>query len=102
MAVDANLIRESKTLQIAAVMQTGRQHGMISFEASVQDLIQRDRFRTRKASPSCTANRRKQESAEHVRYWTGNSSSAKRRVAADGVVIQLPAPASPLRAATKS
>ena len=37
----ANLIREGKTHQIANVMQTGRAHGMVTFEGAVQDLIQR-------------------------------------------------------------
>ncbi|HWP55256.1 MAG TPA: hypothetical protein VN476_14085, partial [Pyrinomonadaceae bacterium] len=37
----ANLIREGKTHQIASVMQTGRAHGMVTFENGVQDLIQR-------------------------------------------------------------
>jgi len=35
----ANLIREGKTHQIATVMQTGRAHGMVTFEAGVHDLI---------------------------------------------------------------
>ena len=35
----ANLIREGKTHQIASVMQTGRAHGMVTFENGVQDLI---------------------------------------------------------------
>jgi twitching motility protein PilT len=38
----ANLIREGKTHQIATVMQTGRAHGMTTFEASIHDLIQKD------------------------------------------------------------
>jgi len=38
----ANLIREGKTHQIASVMQTGRAHGMITFEAAIHDLIQRN------------------------------------------------------------
>jgi twitching motility protein PilT len=37
----ANLIREGKTHQIASVMQTGRAHGMVTFESGVQDLIQK-------------------------------------------------------------
>lgn len=37
----ANLIREGKTHQIATVMQTGRNHGMMTFEGSIQDLIQK-------------------------------------------------------------
>jgi twitching motility protein PilT len=37
----ANLIREGKTHQIATVMQTGRAHGMSTFETSIQDLIQK-------------------------------------------------------------
>ncbi len=37
----ANLIREGKTHQIASVMQTGRAHGMMTFENGVQDLIQK-------------------------------------------------------------
>jgi twitching motility protein PilT len=37
----ANLIREGKSHQIATVMQTGRVHGMITFENAVQDLIQK-------------------------------------------------------------
>lgn len=37
----ANLIREGKTHQIANVMQTGRAHGMVTFDGAVQDLIQR-------------------------------------------------------------
>jgi twitching motility protein PilT len=37
----ANLIREGKTHQIASVMQTGRAHGMVTFDAGVQDLIQK-------------------------------------------------------------
>src|SRR5712692_5007495 len=38
----ANLIREGKTHQIATVMQTGRSHGMVTFEGGVHDLIQKD------------------------------------------------------------
>jgi twitching motility protein PilT len=38
----ANLIREGKTHQIASVMQTGRAHGMMTFESATHDLIQRD------------------------------------------------------------
>lgn len=37
----ANLIREGKSHQIATVMQTGRAHGMITFENAVADLIQK-------------------------------------------------------------
>jgi twitching motility protein PilT len=36
-----NLIREGKSFQIASVMQTGKAHGMVTFEAAVQDLMQR-------------------------------------------------------------
>ena len=36
----ANLIREAKTHQIATVMQTGRAHGMVTFEHAIYDLIQ--------------------------------------------------------------
>jgi twitching motility protein PilT len=34
----ANLIREGKGYQIASVMQTGRAHGMLTFESSVNEL----------------------------------------------------------------
>lgn len=37
----ANLIREGKTHQIATVMQTGRVHGMVTFEQSIHELIQK-------------------------------------------------------------
>ncbi len=37
----ANLIREGKTHQISSMMQTGRAHGMSTFETSIQDLIQK-------------------------------------------------------------
>jgi twitching motility protein PilT len=37
----SNLIREAKTHQIPSMMQTGRTHGMSTFETSVQDLIQK-------------------------------------------------------------
>ena len=37
----ANLIREGKTHQIATVMQTGRAHGMVTFESAIQELIQK-------------------------------------------------------------
>ena len=37
----ANLIREGKTHQIASVMQTGRSHGMMTFDSAAQDLIQK-------------------------------------------------------------
>ncbi len=37
----ANLIREGKTHQIATVMQTGRAHGMMTFESAIHDLIQK-------------------------------------------------------------
>lgn len=37
----ANLIREGKTHQIATMMQTGRGLGMVTFEQSVQDLVQK-------------------------------------------------------------
>jgi twitching motility protein PilT len=35
----ANLIREGKAFQISSTMQTGRSHGMITFESSVKDLM---------------------------------------------------------------
>ncbi|MCA1591973.1 MAG: type IV pilus twitching motility protein PilT [Acidobacteria bacterium] len=35
----ANLIREGKGFQIPSVMQTGRTHGMVTFESAVGDLI---------------------------------------------------------------
>jgi len=35
----ANLIREGKTHQIANVMQTGRAHGMVTFESAIHELI---------------------------------------------------------------
>jgi twitching motility protein PilT len=38
----ANLIREGKTHQIASAMQTGRAHGMITFEGAIHDLIQKN------------------------------------------------------------
>ena len=38
----ANLIREGKTHQIASVMQTGRAHGMVTFDGAVHDLIQKN------------------------------------------------------------
>jgi len=37
----ANLIREGKSHQIATVMQTGRAHGMITFENAIADLVQK-------------------------------------------------------------
>jgi twitching motility protein PilT len=37
----ANLIREGKSHQIASAMQTGRSHGMMTFESAIQDLIQK-------------------------------------------------------------
>jgi twitching motility protein PilT len=37
----ANLIREEKTFQIHSSMQTGHVHGMVTFEASVNDLVRR-------------------------------------------------------------
>ena len=37
----ANLIREGKSHQIASVMQTGRAHGMMTFESAIHDLIQK-------------------------------------------------------------
>jgi twitching motility protein PilT len=38
----ANMIREGKTHQIASVMQTGRAHGMITFDGAIQELIQKN------------------------------------------------------------
>ena len=38
----ANLIREGKTHQIASVMQTGRAHGMVTFDGAIHDLIQKN------------------------------------------------------------
>jgi Tfp pilus assembly pilus retraction ATPase PilT len=38
----ANLIREGKTHQISSVMQTGRAHGMVTFEGAIHDLIQKN------------------------------------------------------------
>jgi twitching motility protein PilT len=38
----ANLIREGKTHQISSVMQTGRTHGMMTFESATHDLIQKE------------------------------------------------------------
>lgn len=37
----ANLIREGKTFQIHSSMQTGQVHGMITFEAAVNDLVRK-------------------------------------------------------------
>src|SRR6266576_201724 len=38
----ANLIREGKTHQIASGMQTGRAHGMMTFDGAIHDLIQKN------------------------------------------------------------
>ncbi|MGB8508453.1 MAG: type IV pilus twitching motility protein PilT, partial [Pyrinomonadaceae bacterium] len=35
----ANLIREGKAFQIPSVMQTGRSHGMVTFESAIGDLV---------------------------------------------------------------
>ena len=35
----ANLIREGKAFQIASTMQTGRAHGMLTFEGAINDLV---------------------------------------------------------------
>jgi twitching motility protein PilT len=40
-AAVSNLIREGKTHQIPSMMQTGRAHGMTTFETSIQDLMQK-------------------------------------------------------------
>jgi twitching motility protein PilT len=37
----ANLIREGKTFQIHSSMQTGQVHGMITFEAAINDLVRK-------------------------------------------------------------
>ncbi len=37
----SNLIREGKTFQIPSIMQTGRAQGMMTFENSIQELIQK-------------------------------------------------------------
>jgi len=37
----ANLIREGKTFQIQSSMQTGQVHGMITFEAAINDLVRK-------------------------------------------------------------
>jgi twitching motility protein PilT len=37
----ANLIREGKTHQINSMMQTGRSFGMLTFDASVNDLVRK-------------------------------------------------------------
>lgn len=37
----ANLIREEKTVQIHSMMQTGRAHGMITFESAINELIRK-------------------------------------------------------------
>jgi twitching motility protein PilT len=37
----ANLIREGKTFQIHSSMQTGQVHGMVTFEAAVNDLVRK-------------------------------------------------------------
>ena len=38
----ANLIREGKTFQIGSAMQTGRAQGMVTFDASVNELMKRE------------------------------------------------------------
>lgn len=38
----ANLIREGKSHQISSVMQTGRAHGMVTFEGAIHDLINKN------------------------------------------------------------
>jgi twitching motility protein PilT len=37
----ANLIREGKTFQISSSMQTGQAHGMVTFEAAMNDLVRK-------------------------------------------------------------
>lgn len=37
----ANLIREGKTFQISSSMQTGQVHGMVTFEAAINDLVRK-------------------------------------------------------------
>src|SRR2546425_2160902 len=38
----ANLIREGKTFQVSSAMQTGRAQGMVTFEASVNELMRKE------------------------------------------------------------
>lgn len=38
----ANLIREGKTFQVSSAMQTGRAQGMVTFEASVNELMKKE------------------------------------------------------------
>jgi twitching motility protein PilT len=40
-AAVANLIREGKTFQIPSSMQTGQVHGMVTFEAALNDLVRK-------------------------------------------------------------
>jgi twitching motility protein PilT len=58
-----NLIREDKTAQILSVIQTGAQHGMISLDQSLRDLVMQGRL-SREVAMRKSSNPRMFEAAE--------------------------------------
>lgn len=72
----SNLIREGKTFQIASAMQTKRSQGMLTFEASINDLV-RQGLIARQDGQNFLGRRYNNGASNVGNATSGNSSSAR-------------------------
>jgi twitching motility protein PilT len=74
-----NLIREDKTAQILSVIQTGAQHGMISLDQSLRDLVMQGRL-ARDVAMRSSSNPRQFEGPTSSANAGGDGSAATTQV----------------------
>jgi len=89
-----NLIREDKTAQILSVIQTGAQHGMVSLDQSLRDLVMQGKL-SREVAMSKSSNPRLLESASSSASGSGGAEPAVARPAAAAGATGPPRPAAP-------
>ena len=94
-----NLIREDKTMQILSVIQTGAQHGMVSLDQSLRDLVMAGKL-SREVAMTKSSNPRLFETAAgtgHAAQPEGAATPSAGRVPTSA----RPAPAPPEAPAKK-
>jgi twitching motility protein PilT len=75
----ANLIREGKTFQIPSAMQTGISDGMITFDKSISELLQRGLISREEAAPFMSKGRA-QDSSGDVKIIGGDPSQQRKKL----------------------
>ena len=76
----ANLIREGKTFQIPSAMQTGLADGMLTYEKSINDLLQRGIISREEAMPFLGKGRANSDSGNDVKISGGDPLMQRKKI----------------------